>query len=204
MPFRVIGYDGAAYRAQLLDKRKSIVPVVTIVLYFGTDRRWNQPRSIMELMKIPDGLELYVNDYRIHVFEVAWLSDEQLEMFQSDFGIVANYFVQKRRNKDYIPDDERVIQHVDEVLKLLSVMTGDDRFEKILYVDDEKGGVRNMCEVLDRAINKGVQQGIQQGENLLGTLISRLFADGRTEDARLAASDGEARRRFYKEYGIID
>ena len=52
MPFRVIGYDGAAYRSQLIDKRKSIVPVVTIVLYFGTDRRWNQPRSVRELWRI--------------------------------------------------------------------------------------------------------------------------------------------------------
>lgn len=39
MPFRMIGYDGASYRGQLLDKRKSIVPVVSLVLYFGTDRR---------------------------------------------------------------------------------------------------------------------------------------------------------------------
>lgn len=196
MPFRVIGYDGAAYRSQLMDKRKNIVPVVTIVLYFGTDRRWNQPRSVRELVEIPKGLESYVNDYKLHVFEVAWLTDEQLRMFKSDFGIVSNYFVQKRRNKDYVPDDERVMQHVDEVLKLLSVMTGDDRFEKLLYVDNEKGGVRNMCEVLDRAINKG--------ETMLALLIEKLFADGRTEDARLAASDEEARKRFYKEYGIIE
>ena len=95
-----------------------------------------------------------------------------------------------------MPDDERVIQHVDEVLKLLSVMTRDDRFEKLLYVDNEKGGVRSMCEVMDRAINKG--------ETMFALLIEKLFADGRAEDARLAASDEEARKRFYKEYGIID
>ena len=35
MPFRIIGYDGASYRGQLLDKVKKIVPVVTFVLYFG-------------------------------------------------------------------------------------------------------------------------------------------------------------------------
>jgi len=37
MPFRMIGYDGAAYRGQLLDKGKSIVPVASFVLYFGTE-----------------------------------------------------------------------------------------------------------------------------------------------------------------------
>ena len=38
MPFRVIGYDGAAYRQQLLQKRKP-VPVITLVLHFGTKER---------------------------------------------------------------------------------------------------------------------------------------------------------------------
>lgn len=33
--------------------------------------------------------------------------------------VVANFFVQKRKNKDYIPDDPTEIRHVDEVLKLL-------------------------------------------------------------------------------------
>ena len=37
MPLRVIGYDGAEYRSQLLpdNKGKSRYPVVTLVLYFG-------------------------------------------------------------------------------------------------------------------------------------------------------------------------
>ena len=40
MPLRVIGYDGAAYRAQLLDRQpKRVYPVITLVLYFG-DKKW--------------------------------------------------------------------------------------------------------------------------------------------------------------------
>lgn len=131
MTFRIIGYDGVAYRAQLLNKKK-IVPVITIVLYFGTDRRWNAPCSIKELVSTPEGLESCVNDYKVKVFEIAWLTDEQLKMFTSDFGIAANFFVQKRKKKDYVPDDPRELVHVDEVLKLLSVMTGDVRYESIL------------------------------------------------------------------------
>ena len=37
----------------------------------------------------------------------------------------------KEKNKDYIPDDPTEIRHVDEVLKLLQVMTGDRRYEEI-------------------------------------------------------------------------
>ena len=82
-------------------------------------------------MEIPTGLDEFVSDYQIKVFEVAWLSEEQIRRFRSDFRIVANFFVNKRKNKNYIPDDPTEIQHVDEVLKLLQVMTGDARYKRI-------------------------------------------------------------------------
>ena len=162
MPFRIIGYDGASYRAQLLNKGKSVVPVASLVLYFGTEERWDKYKTLKECVQIPVDLDDYINDYKIHVIEVAWLTDEQLKQFKSDFGIVANFFVQKRKNKDYEPDDDREIQHVDEVLKLLSVMTGDHQYENILY-SNEKKEVKTMCEVAERLVNKGIKQGIQQG-----------------------------------------
>lgn len=39
---------------------------------------------------------------------------------------------------------------------------------------------------------------------MLAALISRLLADNRAEDLKLAAEDEEARKRFYREYGMID
>ncbi len=70
----------------------------------------------------------------------------------------------KRKNKDYIPDDKTTINHVDEILKFLSVMTGDNRYEEIL---SDKEGVSNMCDVAqrleDRGIEKGIKEGLQKG-----------------------------------------
>ena len=160
MPFRIIGYDGAAYRSQLQQNRKKILPVVTIVLYFGTDRRWRSDKNIKSLLEIPAGLDEYVSDYQIKVFEVAWLSEEQISHFRSDFRIVANFFVNKRKNKDYIPDDPTEIRHVDEVLKLLQVMTGNERYKQIFQ---KKKGVRSMCDVAERLEKRGIEKGIEIG-----------------------------------------
>ena len=162
MPFRIIGYDGAAYRSQLQQERKRMLPVVTIVLYFGTDRHWNSRKKIKELMEIPRCLDMYVNDYQMHVFEVAWLTEEQISRFHSDFKVVANFFVQKRKNEDYIPDDPTEIRHVDEVLKLLKVMTGDRRYEEIFR---KKKGVRSMCDVAERLEKMGIAKGIEIGRS---------------------------------------
>ena len=78
------------------------------------------------------------------------------------FGIVARYFVEKRKNPDYIPDDRRTIRHVDEVLKLLSVMTGDDRYVKIKRTNGRRP--RNMCDVAERLEQRGIQRGIKRGK----------------------------------------
>ena len=63
-----------------------------------------------------------------------------------------------------MPDDKTTIKHVDEILKFLSVMTGDSRYEEIL---SDKEGVSNMCDVAqrleDRGIEKGIKEGLQKG-----------------------------------------
>jgi hypothetical protein len=113
-------------------------------------------------MDIPDGLEDYVSDYHINVVEVAWLTEEEISRFHSDFHIVANFFRNKRLNENYIPDDPTVIKHVDEMLKLLSVMTGDNKYE-IQINNADNGGV-SMCTVAQNLINIGEQRGEIKGK----------------------------------------
>ena len=99
------------------------------------------------------------------MFEIAYLSDEQLCRFNSDFRIVADYFVQMQRNGDYIPSREE-IDHVEAVLQLLRIMTDDSRFEDVLNEEDgteSEGGIHNMCEVLDRVEAKGKAIGEKNG-----------------------------------------
>ena len=52
-------------------------------------------------------------------------------LFQSDFRVVADYFVQQRMNKQYVPSAQKLI-HVDEVMKLFSAITNNPSFETVL------------------------------------------------------------------------
>lgn len=97
MPLRIIGYDGTSYREQLINPSgHDRYQVITIVLYFG-DIPWRGYRSLQDRILEMEGV--WGNDYRIHVFEIAFLSNEQVRMFRSDFGIIADYFVKKRRGE---------------------------------------------------------------------------------------------------------
>ena len=183
MPLRVLGYDGAEYvkqsRKENIDKAK--YPVITLVLYLGYEKEWNYPKTLFEVLDIDEDIKPYVNDFKINLFEIAYLDKEKINLFKSDFRILADYLYQMRVNKDYIAD-ETTIEHVEELLTLMSVMTGDNRFEET--INDLKGKEKiNMCEVLDRVeargIEKGIEQGIEQGvkRGTINTLIS-LVNDG--------------------------
>lgn len=194
MPLRVIGYDGAEYRAELNGADR--YPVVTLVLYFGHERHWDQPKNLLGCFDVPEVFKPYVRDYEINLFEIAYLSEEKVKLFQSDFGIVADYFVQKQRNGDYKPE-KKEMQYVQEVLQLLSVMTGDHRFEET-FSDDTQGGVKTMCDVLDRVELKGKAE----GECMVATLMQKLFAAGRMEDAQRASIDNAYRKKLLIEFGL--
>ena len=197
MPLRVMGYDGAEYRAQLLSDNdtENRYPVVTLVLYFGHDKPWNGPLSLKERLNIPREFEPYINDYKINLFQIAYLTHEQVELFQSDFKVVADYFVQKRENGDYIPSSQE-LKHVQETLQLLSIMTNDHRFEEAYNtdIDHQKGEAINMCEVLDKVENRG--------ENKVALLMKKLFDQNRIDDAKKASENEEYRAKLMKEFGI--
>ena len=79
--------------------------------------------------------------------------------------IIARYFSEKRKNKDYVPHDKTILKHVDAVLKLLAVMSGDHRYELILADPEHKGEVKTMDEALTRVINEGHARGLAEGRN---------------------------------------
>jgi hypothetical protein len=165
MSLRIIGYDGAEYRAQLNGEQKERYPVVTMVLYFGHKKHWDEPLSLLERLNVPDRFKPFVNDYKVNLFEIAFLDEEKVKLFKSDFRVVADYFVQMRKTGDYIANAEQ-LNHVQETLGLLSIMTDDRRFEDALNASETVGGkeIKTMCDVLDRVEARGKAEGIAEGE----------------------------------------
>jgi hypothetical protein len=168
MPLRSFGYEGASYRSQL--ESEELYPVVTLVLYFGTQDRWTAPRTLKGLINVPNYLDKYVNDIKINVYEIAWLDDETINKFTSDFRLVAQFFVDKRKGSKEIMKDKTTIKHVDAVLKLLSAMTGDSEYEEVIFTGE--GRMTNMCEIAQSLINQGREEGRNSG-----------LKDGRIEGA---------------------
>ena len=179
MPMRVIGYDGAEYKKQVLEENryKKKYPVITLVLYMGYDRNWKYSNSLLDLLEVDDNLKPYVSDYRINVFEIAFLDREKIELFKSDFRMLADYLYQMRTTDSY-KGDESDIKHVDEILMLMSAMSGFKNVENIIKVAHERK-VSNMKGFFELAEEKGLERGLELGRE-----------EGREEGLQLGRTEG--------------
>ena len=151
------------------------------------------------------------------------MDPEEVDLFQSDFRVVADYFVQKRENGDYEPSLQD-LAHVQETLQLLSIMTNDHRFEDVYNEasDAQKGEMRNMCEILDKIENRGIEKGRAEGraegkaegiaegiekgntegKSQMADLMKILLTENRIEDAKRAVEDPAYCDELMKQYGI--
>ena len=225
MPMRLIGYDGSAYRSQLLrikdseknggdepeateyvetegdepvetergekegdvhgDRHEKEVdaaitdtkhPVFTLVLYFGYEHHWTAPTHLLDCFPVPDRLKPFINDYPIHVFEIAFLDRETVDKFTSDFWFVADFFWQLRNNGTYVPSPEQ-ITHVQAVLQAMSALTGDKRFTELWEAEDRREG-NTMLEYLDQLIAKGEAKGEESERSRIQDMINERLKSG--------------------------
>ena len=204
MPLRIIAYDGASYRSQMLKKnQKDFCKVITLVLHFG-NRRWEGDKELQEIIKKQSGEEEWFQNYKLNVVDIAYLTEKQIKMFRSDFGIIADYFVKRRKGYKTI-ENHQPIKHVDEVLKFMKIFAEDNRFLKLNVKKDEKGEV-TMCTILDaveqKGINKGKKLGYKNGQDEILKLVKILIASNRLKDIDRIYEDEAYREQLIKQYKI--
>ena len=207
MPMRVIGYDGAEYKKQVLEENryKKKYPVITLVLYMGYEKNWKYSNSLLDLLEVDDNLRPYVNDYKINVFEIAFLDREKINLFKSDFRMLADYLYQMRTANSY-EGDESDIKHVDEILMLMSAMSGFKNVENIIKVAHERK-VSNMKGFFELAEEKGLEKGIElgrtEGADMVSELNTILAREGNLEEIIKANTDKVYRNELLKKYRLL-
>ena len=110
---------------------------------------------------------------------------EKIDLFKSDFRMLADYLYQMRTTNSY-KGDESNVKHVDEILMLMSAMSGFKNVENIIKVAHERK-VSNMKGFFELAEEKGLEKGIELGRT---EGIEKGLELGRTEGLELGRTEG--------------
>ena len=89
-------------------KEDRLIPVITLVIYFGTDE-WDGPRSLSQMYAIPNEKLLpFMPEYKINLVSPQEMSDEEIGQFQTDFREVmmfCKYMKDKKKLQEIIDQD---------------------------------------------------------------------------------------------------
>ena len=219
MVFRVISYDGASYRTQLVEKERrkrkknagidgelqDIFPVITFVIYYG-EEEWRHETTLHKRLNLDSELKHYVSDYSINLIDLKKLSEDDINKFKKDFKLIADYMVKGSKHKA----DRIDLNHPEEVSELILRLTGE---ELPFEVECEEGG-KNMEKFFEpmferaeargeaRGRAEGRAEGKTEGESCLAKLISLLMSEGKNDKIKDVVENEVIRHGLYKEYGI--
>ena len=204
MLLRKAGYTGGIYREQYEHKMQNIFPVVEFVLYWGI-HRWRSSRDTQRLFRkrrIPDDTWKYVDELKLHIFEMRHLPEKTRKLFQSDMRIVVDFLAEGNGYRS-----NRKIVHKAALIKMIKVLSGQKDIEDIEKWM-EKQGIREedditVCELFDQYERKGIKKGIEKGENRFAKLAQMLMNGGRNDDLRRAISDRGYREQLYMEVELL-
>jgi len=161
MPIRIIGYDGASYRQQLTGEWKDghPIPVITFILYFGIEKKWDMDLSLQDILPIPKAFRKHFQNYGINVINVAWLTDEQIDCFQSDFKILAKVLKHLRLHPEEKYQDEQEIEYAKQLLQVLTEITGDKDYIQYTDTTSDRKEIHNMASLFKNSERYGREQG---------------------------------------------
>ena len=133
-------------------KTDKLIPVITLVVYFGVEK-WDGPISLHEMLDTNNDVVLkYIQDYRINLIEPSGIKEEELELFTSDLKEVLTFI-------KFSKDSEKIKEHYMDRGK---VMIDNDAIRVIetvtnIKVPKKKGRKKtDMCEAINKLIEEEV------------------------------------------------
>ena len=194
MPMRVICYDGASYRAQLSDDIKETFPVITLVLYMGTEKRWTAPKQLTDCFNFDEKLAPFISNYKINVIELAWLEDEEIMKFKSEFRNFVELLRDTRLGRK--PQYSNIqLKHYHELLQLMRIMSGNKDYEYLLNQSNSKI-MQNKLKGDEITMKKIVSLGFDEARQ-------EAKAEGLAEGIAKGIAEGEAKGETKEKFATV-
>lgn len=192
MPLRDMGYTYGSYQEQLRNIKKKnrsegrhyttqeigsgqkLCPVISLVLYYGTEE-WRAPTHLKEMLGIPQDeygdWEPLIQDHKIHLVNLSHQSDEEVEQYRSDLWYVVKCLGCGRDKEKYqkflAEESKRKMQHPEAVIDMITAFAGKTEARqmanKVISEQKQKGGRCTMYTILDYLEEEGLQKGIKKG-----------------------------------------
>ena len=181
MPVRNMLYDALQYETQMqeitkrhrnnkeyddftsgIQKQDKLIPVITLVVYFGT-KPWDGPMRLHDMLSSVDPeLMQYVVDYPLYLIDPHHMDEKALEQFTSSAREVFT-FIKHSKNKHKVL--ELVQEQRYKTLEPLAAQVINVCTNSKLPLTTDKGDDITMCQAIDEIREDSRNEGIEIGIN---------------------------------------
>ena len=187
-----------------IKKNDKFVPIITLVLYFGTDKAWDGAERLHEMLDIADELKPFVPEYKINVFDYHRYTDF------SNFGQENRLLFEllsasddKTKMSDTLTRNRKLCTQMDKdsILAIQGITGTNIDLDTIL--NEDKKETYNMCKAFDDYKLEGYQEGRQVGcQESKMTIIKNMLRHNMAEELIMTLAEctkeaiEEARKRL--------
>ena len=142
-------------------KTDRLIPVVTLVIYWGPDR-WDGPLTLKEMYaEADDAVMQYVPDYKINLIAPEQMTDEEMKEFKTSLKEVMLYIkYSKDKNKlmEIAQEDPDFLSMDRQAAEVINTVTN----SKLKYPEGKE--TINMCLAIEEMRMDSKREGIREGE----------------------------------------
>lgn len=145
-----------------MKKTDRLHSVLTICIYYGEDP-WDGPRSLTDMLEIPDSFKPLISDYKFNLIELR--KSEHLNFRNDDVNTIFNIsrFIYDKKY-DKITDIYKKKNISSELAMVIGCITESQTLINTAVESEQKGGNVNMCKALEELEERGRRAGRLEGE----------------------------------------
>lgn len=166
--------EGEKFEWSVLGKESRIVPVIMIVIYFGTDKAWDGARTLCDMLDLDEELEPFITNYKLNLFDYHEYDD--FSFFKTENRLIFEtlaFSSSKRKMKAFMMSKVKEYENLDMTTQmLLCDLIGFKNNQKVKEMI--KGGI-GMCKAIREWEEEAIEIGKEIGkEEMLHNLMDSL------------------------------
>lgn len=151
-----------------MKKNEKFAPIITLVVYFGTDGAWDGARCLYDLLDIDEELKEYVSNYRLNLYDCH--EHDTFDEYKTGLRQVyetVRYAKDKEKLQEIMEKNREAYSRIDsDTRSMLEVMANIKIPEECKVLENGKESY-NMCQAFEEmkqeAFEEGKEKGIEKG-----------------------------------------
>ena len=152
-----------------MEKDEKFIPIITLVVYCGTEHGWDGARSLHDLLAVDDRLKRYVSNYTLNLYDChAHDTFTEYHTGLRQLYEVVRYGRDKEKLRKLIEDNAEAYSSIDrdtrEMIEVMANVKIPETYGHTMEEDGRKERRYNMCKAFEDYRLEGVEEGLEKGK----------------------------------------